>query len=200
MKLFLAARQLLLMGIFAIGASAVPIGYDITFTALGVNPGFVNPTGSFQFDKTTGNFSLFIVSFDLSRVWDFDLTASANSPNPFGNSFGFFDSLISTSDAHSWVIDFTGFGPALAILSGDRFRADQHVLLPVSCGFACDHEAFFDGGFTVQGPPGTPEPSSIILTVVGGVFLVLRRRGFAQGERGELIDGDATATCSELNG
>lgn len=179
MKRFLLT--MLLTGLFAVCASAVPIQYNIAFSG-----GTPNPTaGSFTYDASTTTFSAFSVTWE---GLNFDLTISANNPGGANgctatpaqlfsvlaggpgvcagtNSIGWSGDTVTPTQ---WLFGFsdtgTGSGPP-SVGIGAQLIGPAHD--PVATG----------GSFLVtQATTGTPEPASIALTLAGAAGLLLRRR------------------------
>lgn len=176
-----AVQVLLLMGIIASCAFAGPIAYSINFTTTSGSP---PPTsGSFTYDGAAALGSQF-AAFDV--LWDgltFDLTSSANTGGQ-GSGCGvvtsstIFQVLQGTaecpgSNTFGW---FGGHGSLNSEFAFGDTGASSDFIQVIGLNPATGTGGA-SGTFSITAINGapTPEPSSFILALVGGAFLVRKR-------------------------
>jgi hypothetical protein len=177
-----AVQVLLLTGIIASGAFAGPINYVINFTTTSGSP---TPTGSFTYDSAAAlgsQFTAFVV------VWDaltFDFTSQANTPivNTVGcgavTSITIFNFLSGTDECPGSPNTFNYDSTEALANSGITFSDNgspypHYIDLQSIVGGYSGRNNIDDGTFTVTAQTQTPEPSSFILALTGGAFLVKR--------------------------
>jgi hypothetical protein len=180
------AARLFVMSLITTGAFASPMTYSITFTT---TTGPAPTAGSFTYDSTaplTSRFSNFTVSWGSGI---FDLTDTANSGEQFlGTDCGTTPSsesvftflsgtnVCANAAVIAWdgirstgiqVFDFrnqelSGTGPPMAIVG-----------INASTPFSEGPDA--SGFFSIASASAAPEPSTFILMLLSGAFLVRRR-------------------------
>jgi hypothetical protein len=180
------AARLFVIASMATSAFASPVFYNITFTTT-IGPA---PTGgSFTYDSTAPLASRFT---GFTVFWGsgiFDLTAAANTGEQFigtdcgttpssGSVFTFLSgqNVCANPAVIAWdgirsggiqIFDFrnqelSGLGPPMASIS-----------INASTPFSAGPDA--SGFFSIASTSTVPEPSTLMLTLLPGAFLVLRR-------------------------
>lgn len=182
MKLFLT----ILLGLAGVAASAqaAPVLYNIVFAP---NPGLVQPSGSFQYDAATGQFSAFTVS---AGGQTFDLSVPANSPGgtvdgvcnlapPDFNgydAFAFLDQQ-TCNDFAEWIFTNSGVSVTFtfsgAELAAPGLAAGIYFTSEVRLGGSFIPTLRDQGTFQIS-PASVPEPSSLVLMLGCGVLLAVR--------------------------
>jgi hypothetical protein len=174
--------------IFAPVAHATPLQYSIIFTT---HYGIAPSAGSFFYDASAigSQFSSFIVTWDGIQ---YDLTAAANSPvfeagalGECSSSVFLFLSTGSACTTHapgapSW--DASAYSGFFEFLDEDP---DFDGILQV-IDYSATPMSFLNGagGFAIEiAATGVPEPTTLLLVLAGGGWLLYLRRSFPATKR-----------------
>lgn len=195
MKLKTTFSALGLVMLFAVGfesrSDAAPILYTIDFTLISGPPA---PTsGSFDYNSTAApgfQFTNFVVDWD---GFTFNFTAAANAATvtdngcPTPTAVTIFDFLTGTGDcpgspnAFTWKADTNNAGstsdPTFNFYD-DGNPSTNYIIFGASAGSVPVVPSLADisGTYVATAAPTVPEPSTLILALLGGVFLLVVRR------------------------
>ena len=182
----LLAGRLFVMASMATSAFASPVSYNITFTT---TTGPAPTGGSFTYDSTAPLASRFTGFTVLWGSGIFDLTAAANTGEQFiGTDCG------TTPSSQSVFTFLTGQNVCAntAVIAWDGIRSGGIQIFdfrnqelsgsgPPMASISINASTPFSGGpdasgfFSIASSSTVPEPSTLILTLLPGAFLVRRR-------------------------
>ena len=179
------------MGLTAICSFAAPVSYNITFTT---TTGPAPASGSFTYDSSaplTSRFTGFTVLWE-SGV--FDLTAAANSGEQFlGTDCGTVASsasvfaILSRQNvcANAAAITWNGGRPGgiVTFRFSDQELAGSGASISVNSSTPYSDGLDASGTFSIASPSAAPEPSTFLLALVPGVFLLRKRMIRGVGRR-----------------